>query len=53
MIEKARAGMYPSFAPVGYRNVDGADGKRIIAPDPDSASVIAELFDRFAAGRLS
>jgi site-specific DNA recombinase len=53
MLEKARSGMYPSCAPVGYRNVDGADGKRIILPDPDAASVITELFSRFAAGRHS
>lgn len=50
MTEKAHAGMYPSYAPVGYRNVDGADGKRIIVPDPDAASVITELFGRFAVG---
>src|SRR5262249_33669798 len=28
MIEKARAGIYPSCAPAGYRNVAGADQKR-------------------------
>src|ERR1700730_11460332 len=53
MTEKARAGMYPSCAPVGYRNVNGGDGKRIIVPDPDAASVITELFGRFAAGHHS
>ena len=37
MTEKARAGIYPSYAPVGYRNVDGVNGKRTIMPDPDSA----------------
>src|SRR5215471_10745923 len=26
MTEKARAGIYPSYAPVAYRNVDGPDG---------------------------
>ncbi len=45
--------MYPSCAPVGYRNVDGPHGKRIIVPDPDAASVITELIERFAAGRHS
>lgn len=53
MIEKARSGMYPSFAPVGYRNVDGAHGKRIIVPDPEVDSVITELFRQFATGRYS
>jgi len=47
MTEKARAGMYPSCAPVGYRN-DGAGGKRVIISDPDAAPVISELFERFA-----
>src|ERR1700688_2000057 len=42
MTEKARAGIYPSCAPVGYRNADGPDGKRIIVPDPETAPVESE-----------
>ncbi len=53
MLEKARAGIYPSNAPVGYRNVDGPAGKRIIVPDPGTASVIIDLFHRFATGTCS
>jgi site-specific DNA recombinase len=53
MMEKARAGIYPSYAPVGYRNVDGPNGKRTIVPDPDAAAVIRELFERFATGHYS
>jgi site-specific DNA recombinase len=53
MTEKARSGIYPSYAPVGYRNVDGPNGKRIIVPDPDTASAITELFERFATGEYS
>ncbi|MGA7414548.1 MAG: recombinase family protein [Bryobacteraceae bacterium] len=53
MLEKARSGFYPSFAPVGYLNADGAGSKRVIIPDPDSAPVITELFQRFATGRCS
>jgi len=53
MTEKARAGIYPSWAPVGYRNVDGADGKRTIISDPDLAPVITDIFERFAAGSHS
>ena len=53
MTEKARAGIYPSCAPVGYRNVEGPEGKRIIVPDAEAAPVVTELFDRFAAGRHS
>jgi site-specific DNA recombinase len=53
MTEKARAGIYPSYAPVGYRNVDGTGGKRTIVPDPDTAPVISNIFERFAAGTHS
>lgn len=53
MTEKARAGFYPSYAPEGYRNVDGVDDKRTIVPDCDAASVVTEIFRRFAAGHHS
>ena len=53
MTEKARAGLYPSNASVGYRNTESPDGKRIIVPDPDTAPVIVILFVRFAIGRYS
>ncbi len=53
MLEKARAGIYPSNAPVGYRNTDDPGGKRIIVPDPDTAPVITDLFRRFATGTYS
>jgi site-specific DNA recombinase len=53
MTEKARAGIYPSYAPVGYRNVEGTNGKRTIVPDPDTAAVITDIFERFAAGAHS
>ncbi|HWR50188.1 MAG TPA: recombinase family protein, partial [Bryobacteraceae bacterium] len=33
MLEKARQGIWPSFAPLGYLNVAGPDGKRAIAVD--------------------
>ncbi len=53
MTEKARAGIYPSCAPIGYLNVDGPNGKRIIAPDPGTAPAIAEVFERFSTGEYS
>jgi DNA invertase Pin-like site-specific DNA recombinase len=53
MTEKARAGIYPSYAPVGYRNVDGTNGKRTIVPDPHTAPLITEIFERFAKGQHS
>jgi len=53
MLEKARAGIYPSCAPAGYCNVEGPSGKKIIVPDPDTAPIITELFERFATGEYS
>jgi len=53
MLEKARSGIYPSCAPVGYRNVDGPNGKRILVPEGDAAPVITELFEHFRTGRYS
>jgi hypothetical protein len=52
MTDKARAGMCPSCAPIGYRNTEGADSKRVIVPDPDSAPPF-RLFKLFASGDFS
>src|SRR5262249_13697288 len=51
--EKAEQGIWPTFAPLGYRNVAGTDGKKIIEPDPDSAPIITRLFEWYATGTLS
>ena len=53
MLEKARQGIWPSFAPIGYRNIVGPGGKRIIEPDPAAAPIVARLFDTFAKGNVS
>jgi hypothetical protein len=53
VLEKARQGIWPSFAPLGYKNVVGADGKRIIVPDPEIAPIIAIMFERYATGKYS
>src|SRR6202040_989117 len=50
---KARAGLYPSCASVGYRNADGASGKRVILSDPDVAPMIPDLCVGVATGRYS
>ena len=50
--EKARQGMWPSWAPYGYQNVE-RDGRRIIEPDPDVAPIIAKLFEAYATGSYS
>jgi len=51
--EKAEQGIWPTKAPLGYLNVLGADGKRIIAPDSSVASIIAKIFEWYAPGVLS
>lgn len=38
---------------MGYRNLAGPDGKKIIAPDPETGPLIARLFEWYAAGALS
>src|ERR1700674_2398417 len=53
MQEKAAQGFWPSRAPLGYLNVLGPDGKKIIVPDPDTAPVVTHLFDWYATGTLS
>src|SRR3954463_6171308 len=53
MQEKAEQGMWPTMAPLGYRNVAGPDGKRIIVPDPDVAPIVSKIFEWYATGRSS
>jgi site-specific DNA recombinase len=51
--EKAEQGLYPSWGPIGYRNTDGPNGKRIIEPDPDVAPLAVRLFEAYATGSYS
>lgn len=53
MIEKAEEGIWPSYAPLGYRNVEGDSGKRTIAADPDLAPLVVRLFELCADGSHS
>jgi site-specific DNA recombinase len=53
MLEKAEQGIWPSKAPLGYRNVTGPDGKKIIEPDPKFSGTITQLFGWYAKGTLS
>jgi hypothetical protein len=53
MSEKARSGMYPSCAPIGYKNADGPVGKRVIVPDPHTAPTVSRIFELFATGDYS
>jgi DNA invertase Pin-like site-specific DNA recombinase len=53
MAAKAKVGIWPSFAPPGYRNILSPDGKRSIEPDPIDGPIIIRLFERFAKGDVS
>lgn len=53
MQEKAEQGIWPTKTPLGYRNVDGPDGKKIIAVDPSVAPLVTKLFEWYSTGTLS
>ena len=53
MQEKAEQGIWPTKTPLGYRNITGPDGKKIIAIDPVVAPIIAKLFEWYATGQYS
>ena len=53
MQEKAEQGIWPTKAPLGYRNIIGPDGKKIIAVDTAVAPIVAKLFDLYASGGIS
>ena len=50
MLEKARQGIWPSFAPIGFMNVEGPSGKRIIVQDEVLAPLVARMFEMYATG---
>ena len=53
MQEKAEQGIWPTKTPLGYRNITGPDGKKIIAIDPVVAPIISKLFECYATGQYS
>ena len=53
MQEKAEQGIWPTKTPLGYRNIIGPDGKKIIAGEPTFAPLIAKLFEWYARGDIS
>ena len=53
MQEKAEQGIWPTKTPLGYRNITGPDGKKIIAADPAITPLIAKLFEWYARGDIS
>ncbi|MEO8898466.1 MAG: recombinase family protein [Candidatus Dormibacter sp.] len=44
---------WPTFAPVGYINVAGPDGKRALVVDEERAPLVAQTFEWYASGELS
>ena len=53
MLEKARQGIWPSYAPLGFLNVLGTNGKRTIVPDPNLAPIIKYLYEQYSTGKYS
>jgi site-specific DNA recombinase len=53
MTEKATEGIWPSYAPLGYENVVGENGKHVIVPDEGIAPLITSMFERYATGKYS
>jgi site-specific DNA recombinase len=53
MTEKARTGIWPSSAPLGYQNTQGPNEKRTITPDPRLAPLIKKAFTAYAKGTTS
>lgn len=50
--EKAEQGIYPSYAPIGYKNV-GSNGKRLIEPDQECADLVRRVYELFSTGEYS
>jgi site-specific DNA recombinase len=50
LTQKAKEGFWPGQAPLGYRNVMGASGKRIIEPDPVMGPIFRRVAHWFAEG---
>jgi len=53
MQEKAEQGIWPTKTPLGYLNVTGPDGRKVIAVDPEVAPLITKLFEWYATGEYA
>jgi len=51
--EKAEEGGWPTFAPIGYVNVLGPEGKRVVVLDNERAALVARAFEWYATGEFS
>ena len=50
---KASMGIFPSLAPLGYMNIKGPDGRKVIGIDTAHAPLIRKLFEWYASGDYS
>ena len=53
MQEKAEQGIWPTKTPLGYLNVTGPDGRKVIAVDPEIAPIVSKLFEWYATGKYA
>lgn len=53
MLEKAEQGIWPSYARLGYKNIDGEHGKKIVVPDPEFAPLVKRLYVLCSEGTRS
>lgn len=52
MREKAEQGTWPSWAPLGYLNVE-VNGRRAVVLDPERAPILRRVFEWYASGTCS
>jgi site-specific DNA recombinase len=53
MTEKAEQGLWPSNAPLGYKNVTRSDGKKTIVADENVSPLIRNMFEWYSRGDIS
>jgi DNA invertase Pin-like site-specific DNA recombinase len=53
MNEKAAQGIWPSCAPIGYTNILGPNGKRLIVPDTQRGPLVTIMFEMYSTGEYS
>ncbi len=56
MYQKARSGVWPTVAPIGYLNVRSDTGRKaesVLVVDPERAPLIREAFELYATGQWS
>lgn len=52
MTEKARQGIFPSMAPIGYLNTTSGH-RKVITPDPQMAPLVRQVFEAYAGKQVS